>query len=208
MKKLISIILCLLLLMGSVNAMAASSVTYAGGAELFVFAPGSEYSDTDLFETFKGVVPGDVRTITIPVQNTSGKQVRIWMRVDPVDEQYRAFLDQMHITVDCKDSRIFDAATSETGQLSENYLLGTFKQNGATELVVTLTVPIDLGNEFMCTMGVVPWTFTVEEIPDDDTPHTGDSFDLATWAAVGSAISVSIFAVVLVLIKRRRAAQN
>lgn len=208
MKKILSIILSLLLVLGSMNALAASSVTYEGGAELFVFAPGSEYTETDLFETFKGVMPGDVRTITIPVQNTSGKQVRIWMRAEPVDEQHRAFLDQMHLTVDCKDSRIFDAATSETGQLTENYLLGTFKKDGSTELVVTLTVPIDMGNEFMNTLGIVPWTFVVEEIPEDDTPHTGDSFDLATWVAVGSAISVAIFAVVLVLIKRRKAAQN
>lgn len=208
MKKFLSLILTVLLLVSVLPAQAASSVTYEGGAELFVFAPGSQYSDSDMFENFKLVMPGDVRTLTIPVTNTSGKQVRIWLRADPVSTQDRDFLDQLHIKVECKDETIFDAAASETAQLTQNTLLGTFKKDGSTELTVTLTVPIDLGNEFMCTLGIVPWTFVVEEIPEDDTPHTGDSFDLATWTAVGCAIGVSIMAIVLVLLKRRRAAEN
>ena len=208
MKKLISILLALLLVLGAVSVLAESSVTYEGGAELFVFAPGSKYSESDLFETFKKVMPGDVRTITIPVTNNSGKQVRIWMRVDPVEAQYRNFLEQLHIKVEAKDTTIFDAAASETAQLTTNTLLGTFKQDGSTELTVTLTVPIDLGNEYMCTMGIVPWTFIVEEIPEDDTPHTGDSFELATWVTVGVALSVAIMAVALVIIRRRKAQQN
>lgn len=203
MKKLMILLVALLLTVSA--AVADPLVSYVGGAEKFIFAPGSAYSETDLFETFKGVLPGDVITLTIPVKNDSGKQVRLWMRVDPVEEQYVDFLEKLHIQVDCKDATIFDAAASETGQLTENYLLGTFKKNGATELVVTLTVPIDLGNEYMGTLGVVPWTFLAEEIPEDDTPHTGDSFDLATWVCVGSAIGVSILAILLVLLKKRKA---
>ena len=61
MKKIISICLALLLaaaLCGS--AMAAAAVTYEGGAEKFVFLPGSSLSASDLFEGFKDVLPGDV----------------------------------------------------------------------------------------------------------------------------------------------------
>ena len=104
MKKIISICLALLLaaaLCGS--AMAAAAVTYEGGAEKFVFVPGSEYSDSDLFENFKGVLPGDTITQTIRVQNASDKQVRIYLRALPVSDIHKDFLSQLAMTVDCKD---------------------------------------------------------------------------------------------------------
>ena len=59
MKKIAIVLLALLLVMSNLAALAAN-VNYEGGAEKFVFLPGSELSDTDLFENFKGVLPGDV----------------------------------------------------------------------------------------------------------------------------------------------------
>lgn len=206
MKKFTVILLMLMLLL-TTTALAASSVTFEGGAENFVFLPGSQFSDSDLFQNYKMVMPGDVLTQRITVRNTSNKQVRIYMRAEPVDASYRDFLSQMNLQVSCKDEQIFDAAVSETAQLTENTLLGTFKTAGSTELVVTLTVPLDLGNEYMCTMGIVPWTFLVEEVPDEDTPHTGDDFELGTWLLAAGMILAAI-TVVLVQMKRQKAAAN
>ena len=100
MKKLkicLGLLLMAALLCGS--ALAAASVTYEGGAEKFVFLPGSSYSDTDLFENFKGVLPGDVLTQNITVQNDTDAQVRIYMRAEPVKQEDVDFLNQMHMTV-------------------------------------------------------------------------------------------------------------
>lgn len=205
MKKLLTLLVALILL--SSTALAASSVTYEGGAEKFVFLPGSKYSDSDLFENFKGVMPGDVLTQRITVKNAANSQIRLYMRADPVEELHREFLSRLNLQVTCKDTEIFDAAASETAQLTENTLLGTFKRAGSTELVVTLTVPIDLGNEFMNTLGIVPWTFLVEEIPDDDSPHTGDDFELSTWLIAAGMILAAI-AVVLMQMKRQKKAAN
>lgn len=207
MKKMLSFLLALLLLACAIPAQAVSNVTYEGGAEHFVFLPGSEYSDSDLFENFKGVMPGDVIIQRITVKNTSDKQVRIYMRVDPVEEKYRDFLDKLNLQVSCKSEHIFDAAVSQTGQLTQNTLLGTFKTAGSVELVVTLTVPLDLGNEYMNTLGIVPWTFLVEEVPEDDTPHTGDDFELGTWLVAAGMILAAI-AFVLVQMKRQKANAN
>ena len=207
MKKFVSIILALLLLLTTLPASAVSNVTCEGGAEHFVFLPGSEYSDSDLFENFKGVMPGDVIIQRITVKNTSDKQVRIYMRADPIEEKHRDFLDKLNLQVACKSEYIFDAAPSQTGQLTENTLLGTFKTAGSVELVVTLTVPLDLGNEYMNTMGIVPWTFLIEEVPEDDTPHTGDDFELGTWLIAAGMILAAI-AVVLVQMKRQKANAN
>ena len=50
------------------------------------------------------VMPGDVLTQRITVRNTSNKQVRIYMRAEPVDASYRDFLSQMNLQVSCKDT--------------------------------------------------------------------------------------------------------
>lgn len=200
-----ALLMALVLLCSSALADDAA-VRYEGGAEKFVFLPGSEESDSDLFENFKGVVPGDVITQTITVKNNSTKKVRIYLKAEPVSDIHRDFLSQLSMTVDCKNKEIFDAAASETAQLTNKTLLGTFKKNGSTELTVTLTVPETLGNEYMGEIGIVPWTFMVEEIPEDDTPHTGDWFQSEVWLAIICMLIVA--ATALYVMKRRESAKK
>lgn len=198
MKKTCSLILALLLLLCCVTAQAASLVRYEGGAENFVFLPGSEHSESDLFNNYKMVMPGDVLIQRITVRNTSANPVRIYLRAEKVDAKYEDFLSRMNLQVSAQDGQIFDAAVSETGQLTENTLLGTFQSGGMTDLVLTLTVPFDLGNDFMGTMGIVPWTFLVEEVPvEPDTPETGDDFELSTWLLAAAMILAAIGYVLL-----------
>lgn len=203
MKQLFRVCLLLLALLLSFGAAAESStVRYEGGAEEFVFLPGSEASDTDLFTNFKNVLPGDVLTQHIAVKNTSGKSIRLYLRADPVEEKYRDFLSQLQLSVTCRDTSIFEAAASEPAQLWRNIPLGTFKTNGQTELVVTLTVPSTLDNTYMGAAGIIPWVFTADEIPDDDTPHTGDWFQRSTWLLLAAALA-AVLAILLVIYKKR-----
>lgn len=209
MKKIMSILLSLLVLCGMAlaeEAAGGASVTYEGRAEKFVFLPGSELSDSDLFENFKGVLPGDVLTQQIRVENSTGKKVRIYMRAEGASEADAAFLSNLQLNVVSGDKEIFEAAASETAQLTENTLLGTFKKNGGTDLTVTLTVPAELGNDFMATSGVVPWTFVVEEVPEDKTPDTGDWFDLTLWVSIAAVLAALIIA--LLIVKKRREAEE
>lgn len=68
---------------------ADSSVTYEGGAEDFVFLPGSGYTDTDLFDGFKNVMPGDVLTEKITIKNDyrGCDYVKIYMRAEIHNEE-------------------------------------------------------------------------------------------------------------------------
>lgn len=200
MKSIIKIgmaLLLALLLCGS--ALAEANVNYEGGAEKFVFL-----KDDDLFDNFKGVLPGDVIEQKITVRNNTEGDVRIYLRAEPVSDEDRDFLEQLELNVVSGSKEIFDAAASETAQLTKNTLLGTFKQKGGVELTVTLSVPSELGNEYMDREGVVPWTFVVEEIPADDTPQTGDWFQSAAWIG---AIAVLAVLLILLLAKKRREAQ-
>lgn len=201
MKKFSIMLLVLLMALASVSALAAASVTYVGGAEKFIFLPGSDLSETDLFENFKDVLPGDVIQQKITVQNDTKKKVRIYMRAEPVSKTDADFLSQLHLKVEAGNKAIFDAPADEQDGLAKNTLLGTFKKNGKTELTVTLTVPIELGNEYMNRQGDVPWTFLVEEVPDDDSADTGDWFQIGAWAAAAAVLAALI---IVLLVRRRR----
>lgn len=206
MKKLISIILMLLLLCGSALA---SSVTYVNRDELFEFKPGSAYQATDLFENFKDVLPGDVLEEQITVSNGSKGQVRIWLQCKYdayVETDAKDFLNQLKLSVKSGDKSIFEAEADQKAQLSEPVLLGTFKKKGKVDLNVTLEVPASLGSEYMGQIGVVPWTFLVEEIPEDDTPDTGDWFQTGVWISVAAVLAAAIL--LLLLMQRKRRAED
>lgn len=90
-KKLSSLLLGAALAITTIvtPALAAnSSVTYEGRAEKFVYVPGSEYSDTDLFDNFKNVMPGDSLEQTIYVANNykGSDYVKIYLRAEAHDE--------------------------------------------------------------------------------------------------------------------------
>ena len=90
MKKITSFILAIIFSFNiTVMAIAAeSSVTYTGGELSFEFEPGSQYTETDLFDGFKNVMPGDQLTETIVVKNisTDSDYVNIYMRAETHDE--------------------------------------------------------------------------------------------------------------------------
>lgn len=162
--------------------LAASSVTYEGGSEKFVFVPGSEYTDTDLFENFKNVMPGDSLEQTIYVANSykGSDYVKIYLRAvahdeekNPLSEKVAAdkedvasmsdFLSQLSMKVYLGEKVIYEASPDELDGLSENVLIGSFAYGAGAELKVTLDVPIELGIKYANREGEVDWVFTVEE---------------------------------------------
>ena len=221
LKTISALALVLVLLLGmSVTAFAESKVTYEGGAEKFVFLPGSEYSETDLFENFKGVMPGDVITQEITVRNnyTKAEKVNIYLRAVVHDEQgnplseevartedlvsMQDFLSQLTMTVKQGDKVLFSASPDELDGLKENVLLGTFPGKSYTKLVVELSVPIELGNEYANRVGEVDWVFTAEEVTK--TIQTGDDSDLILWAALMTLSLVTAAGVILPLKRKNK----
>ena len=221
LKTISALALVLVLLLGmSVTAFAESKVTYEGGAEKFVFLPGSEYTETDLFENFKGVMPGDVITQEITVRNnyTKAEKVNIYLRAVVHDEQgnplseevartedlvsMQDFLSQLTMTVKQGDKVLFSASPDELDGLKENVLLGTFPGKSYTKLVVELSVPIELGNEYANRVGEVDWVFTAEEVTK--TIQTGDDSDLILWAALMTLSLVTAAGVILPLKRKNK----
>lgn len=213
MKKRFLAILMVLALCLSIApaAFADASVSYKGSAEKFVFAPGSEYSPTDMFVNFKGVMPGDTLTQQIEVRNDVKNDVKIklYMRSLGANEGSEEFLKQMTLGVKAADgSELFAACADETAQLTDWVCLGTFYSGAKTTLDVTLNVPVEMGNDFSEQVGSLDWEFAVEELPvepaDPVGPKTGDDTPVALYAAI---CAVCAGAVVFLIATRKKKEQ-
>ena len=217
MSKLIKLMICLSLIVMTtaltVNRISAQdgNVTYDGNAKDFIFAPGSEYSPTDLFADFKNLMPGDSVSQKITIDNDISKEVKIkiYMRSLGADQQSQEFLSQLSLTV-VQDGKtnLFDAPASETAQLTDWVYLGTLYSGGKIDLDVTVSVPITLGNDFQDAVGKLTWEFMVEELPVETTDPrpTGDNSNIYVAMTVMS-VSAAALSVVLALKKKKEQEQ-
>ena len=215
MKRIFTALCACLMVFGCVFPASAAdgNVTYSGDAGQFIFAPGSEYSPTDLFPNFKDVMPGDSLTQPITVKNDASNKVKvkIYMRSLGAHEDSQEFLSQLHLRVEKSENNtmayMFDAAASETAQLTDWVLLGTLYSGGEVNLNVILDVPVELDNMFQQQIGYLDWEFMIEEYPieppDPQPPYTGDDFQIWIWVGL-MAVSLTAIVILILLGKRRK----
>ena len=215
MKRIFTALCACLMVFGCVFPASAAdgNVTYSGDAGQFIFAPGSEYSPTDLFPNFKDVMPGDSLTQPITVKNDASNKVKvkIYMRSLGAHEDSKEFLSQLHLRVEKSENNtmayMFDAAASETAQLTDWVLLGTLYSGGEVNLNVILDVPVELDNMFQQKIGYLDWEFMIEEYPieptDPQPPYTGDDFQIWIWVGL-MAVSLTAIVILILVGKRRK----
>lgn len=217
MKKIIALLFTVVLLLSStVTVFAADGkVTYSGNAGNFVFEPGSDHSLTNLFPNFKGVMPGDTLTQKITVKNDADNnvKVKIYVRSLGAHEDSEAFLSQLGLKVKTSSENemayMFDAAASETAQLTDWVCLGTLYSGGEVNLDVTLNVHTSLDNEFQNKIGYLDWEFMIEEFPieegDPKPPQTGDNSNMGLWFAL---MISSLAMLIILLVWRKKDKEN
>lgn len=155
----------------------ASTVTYVNRAEQFVFIP----EDTNLFENFKGIMPGDARDQEIQVKNDSAGVVNIYLKINPIDAKSKDFLEQLNLKINNKETIIFNDPLASQGSFSEYKLLTKLEPKAKMSLDLLLEVPTSLSKEFMNQEAEVEWLFKVEEVETkqptetDTFPKTGSS---------------------------------
>ncbi len=189
MKKFIRLMSFLLtavtLLTGfTVNSFATdSNVIFENKAEKFIFLPGSEYTETDLFHNLKNMMPGDTLKQTVVISNNfkGFDKVKIFLRALPhgqsnplslsVSERetfdsMNDFLSHLTMTVRKGSEVIFHGSPNKTGDLTYNVELGTIAYGDMFKLDVELSMPIDLGNEYADRIGEIDWVFTAQQTAD------------------------------------------
>lgn len=214
MKKIFVLFIAVLVALPLVFTASADGgeVTYSGNSGQFIFSPGSEYSPTDLFNNFKGVMPGDMISESVTVKNDADNKVKveIYMRSLGANEDCAEFLSELDLKVMKSDENemayMFDAAANETDGLTDWVLLGTLYSGGEVNLDLMLTVPVSLSNEFQNKAGYIDWEFMVKEYPtspdDPKPPQTGDSSDLGIWSAI--AVISALAMIIIAFWKKRR----
>ncbi len=206
------LLFAVMLLSCAVNAFADGTVTYNGSAKDFIFAPGSQYSPSDLFTDFKNVMPGDSVTQKVTVDNKIEKNVKIkvYMRALGAEQGSEEFLSKLNLTVsqDGK-SNLFKAPADKTAQLTDWVYLGTIYSGGKIDLDIALHVPLTLENRFQDAVGYLGWQFKVEELPvepdDPKPPQTGDGFNRFVYMAL---MSMGVFALIVLIVCRWRRKGN
>lgn len=213
MKKIIPLLIAFLLTLSSALPASAADgkVTYSGNAGNFVFEPGTEHSLTDLFPNFKGVMPGDTLTQKITVKNNANDKVKvkIYIRSLGAHEDSKEFLSKLSLKVakseENKMAYMFDAAASETAQLTDWVYLGMLYSGGEVNLDVTLDVPVELDNQFQNQIGYLDWEFRIEEFPaepdDPQPPQTGDTTKLGLW--IGGMVASASMIIILLITKKK-----
>lgn len=178
MRKGMTVLLLLLMIGLSQPVVAeASTVTYVNQAERFVFLP----EDTNLFDNFKGIMPGDVRAQEIQVKNGSESVVNIYLKINPIDEESEDFLEQLDLEIKHKETVIFKDQLANQGNFSEYKLLTKLEPKAKMSLELLLEVPTSLSKAFMNQEAEVEWLFKVEEVESkeptgpDTFPSTGSS---------------------------------
>lgn len=220
MKKCIKIIFSLLisftiLMAFPIKAFAQGSVTYEGNAEKFLFAPGSEYSPTDLFSDLKDVLPGDRITQSIRVKNDASNKVKVKLYLRSLGAQSGSeeFLSQLNLIVsEDGNSNLFDASADKQAQLTDWVCLGTFNSGDEITLNLTLDVPITLGNDFQESIGYLDWEFKAEEFPVVSegvggildiigSINTGDNSNLFIYLGL---FGISIIVILILLFTKKK----
>lgn len=232
MKRFVTLLMALVMVLGLATTVfaAESTVTYTGKDKIFEIAPGTSYTDTDLFVDFKGVMPGDKRTETITIKNgyNGCDYIKISIRgllhdaagnpVSPkVLEELKAddrkgelseieymhkFLDQLTLTVMQGTKLIYSGHPSSLEKgLEETVYLGSLDKGKSMTLDVTLEVPIEMGNEFADRIGEVDWVLVVSEFDYEDA-KTGDETTIVPYVILLAVAAVGL--AVMFITKRKK----
>ena len=124
MKKLLSLVMIAAAL--TVPALAADAVVSRQGTNgLVIETVGSGYTDTDLFGSFKNVMPGDELTEDVTVKNSVNgfDYVKLYIRAVPHDEQGNPLTyKEAFENADGKDKEGIDGERDETVATMADFL--------------------------------------------------------------------------------------
>lgn len=133
----------------------------AGNAFFEITSSGPE--DTNLFNNFQGVMPGNSLTQTVRGSADGGNRGRfnIYLYARQCTEKGMISTpDFLELTIDVQQNgSSIGSVDVGSGTGMDGVLLGRFNPGDAVELTVTLGVDINMGNEFQDAAQYIDWAF-------------------------------------------------
>ncbi len=191
LKRLSSLTLAVLLMAAlAVPAAAASTVTFTDKYTATV-EDGTAYHKTDLFGTFKNVMPGDTLTDTVTITNKipGSSYINVYLEVVPHSSEAQADYSRAQAALDGKTAENMDAFLSlmtmevkqgskviysgKANQAQKSVSLGKINKGRSMDLTVTLNVSLEMGNAFMDHLGEIDWVIKYEVVEGDNLIQTG-----------------------------------
>lgn len=178
-RKILSILMMLALFMQmSIGVFAAgeSNVTFDGEAKDFIFLNGN----TELFDNFKNLMPGETRSQTITLKNDDYEQMKFYLSAK-VSEEMGAGGIVFEITLK-KDGKEFykgkigGLESFGEGYMADDFLLESLPKGGTADIDLEIYVDGDsMDNSYQNTEGVVNFIFSVsrdENANQTEAPST------------------------------------
>ncbi len=135
------------------------TVSYDGKAKEFIFVNTVE---TDLFPSFKEVVPGDCISQEINVRgNHISTATDFYLRAEVEDDI--VIPEEIVLKVYLENEMISSSSLNTSGSLTENVHLCQLTKDGSVKLKAVLEVPTSVGNEISDMQKEVKWIFTAQE---------------------------------------------
>ena len=160
--------------------------------------------DTDLFASFKNLVPGCARAQSILLENRSEDEIQLYLRAENMlqsvensqtGELVKELLEKyamIEITGD--QGRVYYGPISgnlsgQGSNMREDIYLGTWKAKANRTLQVKLALSDEMDNKFNKLTGKVRWVFTAKgengkTVASGSAVQTGDRTELGMWIAL------------------------
>ena len=213
-KHLFSLMMAVVMMFSlTISGFAAGLVTYSSEGEKFDFAPGTEYSDTDLFDELKDMMPGDEisQTVRFVYNGKSGVTAKVYLKaVIPTDETgelvdkelYQALLSVITLKVEGEKGVLYEGPANEPGNLGEFVEIASLRKGGETDLNVTAKLDVKADNDFRDKAAKIQWVFKIEEIPDPPyVPDTGDNTNVMLYGGMFGFAAMAL--IVLIILKKK-----
>lgn len=181
---------------------------------------------TDLFVSFKNLVPGCSRAQRILIKNNSAEKAELFLRAEEAKQiftsadQKRRIQELLEKNAQIRISRgnqvIYQGPLSgnleaQTETLKKDISLGTFEAKEEKMLTVLLALSPDMDGEYEKLTGKVRWVFsakgegeTGKTTASPNVPVTGDSTRLGMWTALFLTSFLFFLAAYLIEKRERR----
>lgn len=163
--------------------------------------------DNGFFDTLGNLLPGDSVSEEIEILNSSKDKNKYYLNIDYDDLSDEELKLLKNINLVIKNSKGEVLSTSNLAS-KDKLDLGTYKSEEGDTLVIELSLPKKLDNEFSKILTKIKWVFSLEIIEQGipSNPMTGDfKFDLSLTVFLFSALG---FLIVLILERRYKEKEN